>query len=235
MAVSGALVFAAGSSASQTVVVSTVDDSLHEGGEGFALEVFDPSGVAEGGSAGTVIADDDPAPVSVSLSVSQSSLPEAGPAAEVTVTAALDGTSTRTEDTIVEITLGGAAVRGEDYSVLLPEKLSLDGLEAGAAVRDGDYSASLPMPVTIPAGSQSGSATVRIDPAEDGLVEGDEAIVVSGTVSGAIESPGAAQGAAARLAVSAARASTSSTATLPSSACWGRRGLWWRAQRRALW
>ena len=159
VAVSGSLVFAAGSSASQTVTVPTVEDSLHEGGEGFVLEVLDPFGVAAAGSAGTVIADDDPAAVAVSLSVSRSSLPETGPAAELTVTATLDGASTRVEDTIVALLLGGPATPGVDYTV------------------------SPLASVTIPAGRSSGSASIRITPTQDAVVEGDEAIVVSGSAA----------------------------------------------------
>ncbi len=164
---SGTLKFTASDTAGKTVTVSTVEDTLDESGETFTLVISDPKG--GGGPAAslkstaksvtTTIADDDGTPSSITLSVDPDSLDEDDSATGVTVTATLDGDSTLTSATRVTISLGGTA-------------------------GSSDYGVSSLASVTIPAGEASGSGTLTVTPTDDAVVEGDETIVVSGSVSG---------------------------------------------------
>ena len=131
-----------------TVVLSSIDDALHEGPE---TAVVDINAVANGTESGTqqvtaVIADDDAAP-GVTLSLAGSPLAENGGVA--TVTATLD------------------AVSGQDVTV--------DLAYSGTATNGTDYTASATS-IVIPAGSTSGSATLT--GVDDALDETDETIVV---------------------------------------------------------
>ena len=109
----------------------------------------------------TTITDDDDAPSGITLSASPNSLGEDDGKTSITVTAALDGGTTRPSSTVVTITaLSGTATSGTDYSV-------------NTALTS----------ITIPANSTSGTGTLEITPTDDALVEGDETIIVSGTTT----------------------------------------------------
>ena len=164
---SGTLTFTGSDTADQTVTVSTIEDTLDESGETFAFAISNPQGgggpapslSSTAKSVTTSIADDDGTPSSITLSVDPTSIGEEDSATDVTVTATLDGDSTLTSDTTVTIGLGGTA---------------------GSA----DYGVSTLASVTISAGDASGSGTLRVTPSDDAVVEGDETIVVSGSVTG---------------------------------------------------
>ena len=166
-AASGTLRFTATDTADKTVTVSTVEDTLDEAGETFTFAISNPQGgggpapslSSTARSVTTTISDDDDAPTGITLSVTPDSLGEGDSATDITVTATLDGSSTLTSDMTVNISLGGSA---------------------GAS----DYGVSSLASVTIPAGEASGSDTLRVTPTGDALVEGDETIVVSGSVTG---------------------------------------------------
>ena len=166
-AASGQLTFTATDTADKTVTVSTVEDTLDEAGETFTFGISNaqggggpaPSLSSTATSVTTTISDDDGTPSSITLSVDPDSVSEGDPATEVTVTATLVGDSRLTSDTTVTISLGGTA---------------------GAS----DYGVSSLASVTIPAGAPSGSGTLTVTPTGDAVVEGDERIVVSGSVTG---------------------------------------------------
>ena len=91
------------------------------------------------------------------LSVSPDSLEEDGGETEITVTAAWLGTTVRDEETTISVSLSGSAEDPADYSAVVAD-------------------------VVIPADAGSGSAALTITPVDDGEVEGDETIVVTGTL-----------------------------------------------------
>ena len=152
---------ASATSATGTLSITPADDRLLEGDE--TIQV---SGTVGGTTGLTVspttitITDNDVASTAVSLSVNPSTVGEADGATSVTITAALNG-AVRTEATTVTLSLGGTATgSGTDYT-------------AGA----------LPT-ITIASSAASATGTLSITPIDDSLVEGDETIQVSGSVSG---------------------------------------------------
>ena len=99
----------------------------------------------------------------VTLSLNQESIGEAGPTRTVTVTGTLNQ-APRSTATTMAVTVGGnddAAMEGLDYQTV--EELTL----------------------TIPARSESGTARFTLNPSNDRIVEGDEALTVRGA-TGAI-------------------------------------------------
>ena len=164
---SGTLTFAAMSTGDKTFTVQTTEDFTDEPNETFNVTISSPSGgggpapsLGTAKSVTTTITDDDGTPSAITLSVSPSSLGEDDGETTVTVTATLEGTVTLATDTVVSISLGGDAGTG-DYSV----------------------TTSLPS-VTISAGQLSSTGDLVLTPVNDEVVEGDEVIRVSGTVSG---------------------------------------------------
>ena len=161
---SGTLRFTQADHADKTFTVQTIDDTLSEGGENFAVTISGPSG--GGGplpslgtsTATTTITDDDAAPTAITLEASLDTISEGATTTTVAVTATLNGTSTLPADTVVTLSLSGTATQNTDYV------------------------ATNPLPtLTISAGDRSGSTTLTITPTDDSVVEVDESIVVSGT------------------------------------------------------
>ncbi len=168
--VSETLTFTFSDAAAKTVTVQTTEDSIAEGDETFS---FGLSNVAGGGgptpslveppSITTTIDDDDAEPTSITLSVSPTEVSEGdGMATTVTLTATLEGGTTRNATTTVALSLSGTATS--------------TGLGA-------DYTAVVPSEMTIPAEAATGTATLIITPTNDEIVEGEETIRVEGTVS----------------------------------------------------
>ena len=150
-----------------TFTLTPVDDGVAEGDEAITV-----SGSASGLSvepAALTLEDDDEASTSVELSVSPAVVSEDGGAQQIAVTAALDGAA-RSAATSVTVTVGAAG---------------------DAAVSGTDYQAVSDFVLTIPEGFVSGEATFTLTPVDDGIAEGDEAITVSGTVSGLSVEPAA--------------------------------------------
>ena len=164
---SGTLTFTPTAAGGQTFTVVTAEDEIDEDtGETFTVSISSPSGgggPAPGlgtSSVSTTIADDDTA--SVTLSVSPSSVREDDKATNITVTATLDEGMTRASGTVVTI-----------------------GTLSGTATKDTDYSVTTALgSITIPPGAANAIGTLTLDPTDDDLVEGDETIVIPGTVAG---------------------------------------------------
>ena len=118
----------------------------------------DDGSVTVTGSGEGRVTNDDPLPLV--LQVKPARVAEAAGPTTVTVTAAFAGAATRSEDTVVYVTIGAAgdtALAGTDY-----------------AVPPGSYA------VTIPAGATEGSLTFTLEPVDDTLMETDEALAVNG-------------------------------------------------------
>ena len=133
-------------------------DSLAEGDETVIL-----TGSATGLTAGTAtltITDDDAAPTAVMLSLNPTAVGESAAATAVTVTASLNGSPLPTATTVTVSRTGGTATSGTDYPPV------------------SDFT------VTIQDGQTSGTATLSFDPTGDGLYEGDETVILTGSATG---------------------------------------------------
>ena len=148
--------------------IDPLQDVVDEG-EGEAITVGGThSGSLTVTATNITITDDDTAGSTIALSVSPDSVDEnaAGDSdgnIEITVTATLEGATTRNADTVVTLTStpGGTATRNTDYT-----------------------HTALPASITIAAEAASGSATFKVNPTDDSDLEGPETIVVSGSLSG---------------------------------------------------
>jgi len=159
---SGTLTFGIGIT-SQTIVVPILNDGVNEGviDETFAVILSNPSaGNTLGATTATVNIVDDDVPPTVAFASSTMSTPEALPTPAAQATVQLN----RLYSQPVQVTFDTAN---------------------GTATTPGDYTAAVAQTMTIPAGSQSGTANVVI--LDDLLVEGPEdfTITLSAPTSGA--------------------------------------------------
>ena len=147
------------------IYITLTDDAIFEG---YETIVVGGSGDGLKVSSATVrIADNDEEPTGIGLSVSPTEVSEGDlMATTVTLTATLEGGTTRNAATTVALSLSGTATGS-----------------------DTDYTAVVPSEMTIPAEAATGTATLSITPTDDEIVEGEETIRVEGTVSGFTVSP----------------------------------------------
>ena len=146
----------------RTFTVQTTEDTVVERNETFTvgLSVSGTSLDVTDTDTGTgTINDDDDAP-SVNLSVTPARVAENDGATLVKVTATFSNSSTYEAATTVTVSVG-------------------DGTDSAAS--GTDYEDVAAFTITIAAGASSGNATFTLTPTNDTLVEGDEAITVSGT------------------------------------------------------
>ena len=101
-----------------------------------------------------VVIEDGDRPTGIELSVAPDSLAEDDGAKDLTLTVELVGGSPLADDTAVTLTYYGNAERNTDYTVTAGE-------------------------VSLPAGQRSVVAVITIDPVDDGVEEGAEAIILS--------------------------------------------------------
>ena len=146
-----------------TFTLTPVDDGVAEGDEAITVS-GSASGLTVEPAALTLedLEDDDEASTSVELSVSPGSVSEDGGAQQIEVTAALAGAA-RAEATSVTVSVGAAG----------------DSAASGT-----DYQAVPDFVLTIPEGSLSAKIFFQVVLVDDDIVEGDEAITVSGSASG---------------------------------------------------
>ena len=109
------------------------------------------------------IVDDDANSMNIALTANPAAISEGAGTTDVTLTGTLDG-KVFDDDVVMLLTIdadinGDGAVNDDD----------------AAATRDVDYSATV-RPLTIPAGSVSGTTTITITPIDDRSVEADETI-----------------------------------------------------------
>ena len=164
---SGTLTFTQAAAGAQTFTVSTIEDTIDETDETFTVSITGPAGgggptpVLGTDSVTTTITDDDGTPNSITLSVSPDTVAEGDGATPVTVTATLEGGTTRSEATVVTI-----------------------GTLSGSATKDTDYTVTTALAsITIPAGAATSTGTLSITPVNDDVVESDETIVIPGTTT----------------------------------------------------
>ncbi len=146
-------------SATGAFSLTPANDAIAEGDETLVVSGTSPLPVTE---AELTLADDDTASTGIELSLDPERVREDDGATAVEVTATLDEDA-RPEDTVVSVVIeGGTAGITEDFAVFHEGQLS--SLE-----------------VTISQGMKSGSGVFLLLPTDDGIVEGDETVVVTGT------------------------------------------------------
>ena len=146
---------------SRTVTVTGVNDRVvNDPSSRDATITHTASGANYAGVTGsnvTVTVTDDDAPTGIRLSVSPDSVPEAGGAKTMRVTATVQGNTTYTEAKTVTVSVGGGTADS------------------------GDYTATNVQNITISARTRSATGTFTLTPTIDGVVEGSESVVVSGS------------------------------------------------------
>ena len=159
-----ALTFAGTASETQTFKVATTEDALIETNETFTVSLTvtgTTAPVTDTDTATGTITNDDAASTGITLSVDPTSVAEDDTATTVTVTATLND-AVRSGATPVTVVVGAAA---------------------DAATEGTDYAAVADFTVTIPDGETSADTTFTLTPTDDEVVEGDEALSVSGTTT----------------------------------------------------
>ena len=142
-----------------TFVLTPLDDSVAEGAERLTVTGIEDSGLTVRGTS-LDLTDNDPPSTEVTLEVTPENIDEnAGPTA-VTVTATLNE-SARTSPTVVNVTVAG------DTAVSATDFVAVTGFD-----------------LTIPAESESGTATFTLTPLDDSVAEGAESLQVNGTAQG---------------------------------------------------
>ena len=149
------------SSVTATITLTPVDDTLSEDDEIARLSAKSAVFAGSAGK-GVKIIDNDVEPGEVVLTVVPDTVAESVSSVQLTVTGALDGLSSRAEDTVVSL------------------ELADDTATAG-----GDYQAATAT-MTIPAGEMSATANMTLRVLDDDVVEGDETLSVTGAVPGTI-------------------------------------------------
>ncbi len=171
--------------ATQTTVtfsVPTADDTTDEPDETFTVTIDNPSeGAVLGDSTsakGTIVDNDTTA---VTLTADPASVDEDEGATAVTVTATLEAAA-MTVETVVTVSVGGAGDTLNGITRPEPTTLTLSvGASTDTAIKGTDYTAVDDLALTIDAGQTSGTATFTLTPTNDGIVEGNETLSVSGT------------------------------------------------------
>ena len=153
-------------SSSAAASFGIVDDALDEPDEALAFKLSAttlPTGVTLGSATevAATIEDDDGAPSGITLTVSPDTVAEnVQTAPAVTVTAAVNGSTRYVGAKRVTVAVGASA---------------------DTATEGTDYAAVGDLSIDIAAGAASGTATFTLDPTDDAVSEGDEAISVTGT------------------------------------------------------
>ncbi len=138
--------------------VPIIDDDRAEPDETFTVWVTGRDGVSiADGEATVTIVDNDEAPKAIVLAADPKRVSEGGGAAEIEVTATLDG-GTRSEATEVTVSVSG-------------------GGDPGAV----DFAAVEDFAITIPSGESSGTGTFTLTPEDDNVDETDETLAVDGS------------------------------------------------------
>ena len=161
---------------SKTFVVAITDDNIDEPEEETFMVTLsnpvdnqglpNPAIKSDGKTAVGTITDDDATPSGITLSVSPTAVGEEDGETEITVTAAVNGTTRYADAKTVTVSVdGGTAISGTDYTVV-------DSFD-----------------ITIGAGEDDASKTFTLTPKSDVLAEGNETIDVTGTLSGIAITP----------------------------------------------
>ena len=158
----GSVAMAAGT-VTGTLSLATVDDRVDDPDAAVMAVVKAGTGYTVGAAdtAAVTISDDDAAPTGIALAVSPAAISEGAGATSVTVTASPSGGTRFAAAQTVAVTVAGS----------------------GKANVVGYAASRTSFSVTIAEGAASGSDTLTVSPANDGVSTGDETITVSGSAA----------------------------------------------------
>ncbi len=158
-AVTGTVTIPAGAmSATDSIPLALVDDTLDEDAETFEVVGSIPDGIKVVDPLEITIQDNDSPPSSIGLSATGPAITEGGGEVDLTVRATLLGGGTRDADTTVDLDLSDqSATMASDYTALLATTT-----------------------LTIPAGQFFAETTLTVTPVQDTFHEGDETLLVTG-------------------------------------------------------
>ena len=144
-------------SATANLTLTPVDDNVYEGNEQVAIrgENTDPGLPVNG--VRLTIADNDPQPTTVTLSLSSDTVAEGSGIHLPHITATLEGASTLASDVNVTVSLRGDTQRSQSYT------------------------ANLLTPLRIEAGQSSGTASLWLSGTNDDVDDEDETVTIEGT------------------------------------------------------
>ena len=153
-----------------TILVATTQDDLAENTERFLVKLTGASRVPDVGvpenvalgafSAEGSILDDDVAPTAVTLSATPVAVPEGADPTELAIIATFNTDTALTEDATVHVTVAD-----------------------GTATEDEDYTTTT-VTLIIAAGDLSQTGVLNLTPLDDEIAEGDETVLITGTVDG---------------------------------------------------
>ncbi len=147
-------------SATATLTIPVTNDVINEVDETLRVTGTTTVGSLTVTEAPLTITDNDNAPTVITLALSPNSIAEDVGDAAITVTATLEGTTTRSEDTVVSL-----------------------GTADGTATAGADYTAVASVNLTIPAASDHAEMTLTIPVTNDVITEADETLRVTGTTT----------------------------------------------------
>ncbi|MYD03329.1 MAG: hypothetical protein F4X06_13555, partial [Gammaproteobacteria bacterium] len=161
----------AGAASSAAVTLTATTDAIDEGAsESVTVGIGTITTAPDGGATATGtstfnITDDDKAPTGITLTASPDSADEDGAAVEVTVTAAVTGTTAYAEDKTVKVSVGA---------------------NTDSATEATDYDTVADFDIAIDAGQTSASKSFTLTPKQDDLAEGAETITVGGAAGNGV-------------------------------------------------
>ena len=146
-------------SGTATISLTIVEDTMYEGEEDIGIRGANADPGLPVAGARISIADNDINPDVISLTLDKDTIGEGDGQQTQTVTAALEGDSSRPVITVVRLSLGEGTATADDFT-------GLGGT------------------VNIPAGDMEGKATVVVSATDDAIDEGDETLEVRGETPG---------------------------------------------------
>ena len=145
-------------SGTASLTLTPVNDTIYEGEEQVAIRGTNTDPGLPVSGVRLPITDDDEEPTTIDLSVDKDTVSEDGGSQQLRVTARLQGSSQRSVDTPVRLTLVNGTATNSDYT-------------------------ALPRTVTIRKGKPEGTVTVVLSPTDDSIDEPDETLELRGTTS----------------------------------------------------
>ena len=160
--------------------LTPLDDEIAEGDE--TVQITGTTDGLDVTPTEVTITDDDAEPTSITLRVIPNSVGEGDGDAVVVVKAVLDGGDRLPVDTVVTLSVEGAALPSDGGGTTTAA--SADDFSFGPALPEGSEDPPGQITLTIPAGESDATARLTLTLVDDLIAEGDETAQVSGTAIG---------------------------------------------------
>ena len=160
--------------------LTPLDDEIAEGDE--TVQITGTTDGLDVTPTEVTITDDDAEPTSITLRVTPNSVGEGDGDAVLVVKAVLDGGDRRPVDTVVTLSVEGAALPSDGGGTTTAA--TDDDFSFSPVLAEGDADPPGQINLTIPAGESDATARLTLTLVDDLIVEGDETAQVSGTAVG---------------------------------------------------